>query len=1087
MKKFLLSFILLLGTIIVHAQVTTSSMTGTVTDNETTIPGASIKATHVPSGTVYGTSTNNDGKFSIYGMRVGGPYKVEVTYVGYNPVTYSDISLRLGESFQLNVNLSQDTRELDEIVITANAGIKVVKTGASTSISNREINTLPTISRSITDFTRLTPQSNGNSFGGRDARYNNIQIDGANLNNNFGLSNDPLPGGGAQPISLDAYDQISVNIAPYDVRQSGFTGAGITATTKSGTNTFHGSAYTFFRNQSFIGKKVGDSRIDVSDSKNNVYGLTLGGPIIKNKLFFFVSGEYEKGERPGVTFKPTGGQGSGNTSTTTVEDLQRVSDFLRNQYGYNPGAFDQFPNFTSSNHKILGKIDWNINDNHKLTVKYSDFVGNDDQLLNRTSVPNGGGFSVTGATGTLSRLPYDRFGNNSMAFANSNYGFKNITRSGTAELNSKLGSNMSNQLLLTFTRNKSTRTFDGGVFPSVDIFNGQGGNFLSFGMDPYTNNNDVVNDIYSVTDNFTYNTGKHTITAGVSYEYQKVGNMFMAGSNSYYVYNTLDDFLNQRSPVYYAYTYSLVPGQKNVYSAELKIGQLGIYAQDEFDIASNFKLTYGIRGDLPIYLEKPLENPAIQQLQFYDKNGQLTSYNGNWPKSKLLLSPRAGFRWDVLKDESLIVRGGTGIFTGRIPFVWLTNMPTNSGMYQFGASIRTGDPRLNNIVFNPNPDAYANLFPTEAGTSVPSNIVLMDPDFKFPSVFRSNLAVERNLGNGFVASVEALYSRDINAIRMFNANNNPTDRTIYEGDLQRPGYSSSNARNLNSLNTAIVLANSDKKGYSTSLTAQLTKNFHNGLYGSVAYTYTKAKEITANPGSQASSVWNLNPNVGTSNAQELGLSQYAIPHRIVGSVSYRKEYAKNFASTLSLFYEGSHQGNYSFIVNGDVNGDGNSSADLMYIPRDANDIIFSDILGSNDNVLFTAQQQAEAFDSFISNSSYLKKHRGEFAGRNAALLPWFNRVDLRFLQDFYIQAGERRHTLQFSVDILNFTNMLNKNWGVKNLYVTNNPLRFRSVNEEGRPVYQLQQLDGQLVNEVFMDDISTNSTWSMQLGLRYIF
>ena len=1062
-------------------------MTGTVTDNETTIPGASIKATHVPSGTVYGTSTNNDGKFSIYGMRVGGPYKVEVTYVGYNPVTYSDISLRLGESFQLNVNLSQDTRELDEIVITANAGIKVVKTGASTSISNREINTLPTISRSITDFTRLTPQSNGNSFGGRDARYNNIQIDGANLNNNFGLSNDPLPGGGAQPISLDAYDQISVNIAPYDVRQSGFTGAGITATTKSGTNTFHGSAYTFFRNQSFIGKKVGDSRIDVSDSKNNVYGLTLGGPIIKNKLFFFVSGEYEKGERPGVTFKPTGGQGSGNTSTTTVEDLQRVSDFLRNQYGYNPGAFDQFPNFTSSNHKILGKIDWNINDNHKLTVKYSDFVGNDDQLLNRTSVPNGGGFSVTGATGTLSRLPYDRFGNNSMAFANSNYGFKNITRSGTAELNSKLGSNMSNQLLLTFTRNKSTRTFDGGVFPSVDIFNGQGGNFLSFGMDPYTNNNDVVNDIYSVTDNFTYNTGKHTITAGVSYEYQKVGNMFMAGSNSYYVYNTLDDFLNQRSPVYYAYTYSLVPGQKNVYSAELKIGQLGIYAQDEFDIASNFKLTYGIRGDLPIYLEKPLENPAIQQLQFYDKNGQLTSYNGNWPKSKLLLSPRAGFRWDVLKDESLIVRGGTGIFTGRIPFVWLTNMPTNSGMYQFGASIRTGDPRLNNIVFNPNPDAYANLFPTEAGTSVPSNIVLMDPDFKFPSVFRSNLAVERNLGNGFVASVEALYSRDINAIRMFNANNNPTDRTIYEGDLQRPGYSSSNARNLNSLNTAIVLANSDKKGYSTSLTAQLTKNFHNGLYGSVAYTYTKAKEITANPGSQASSVWNLNPNVGTSNAQELGLSQYAIPHRIVGSVSYRKEYAKNFASTLSLFYEGSHQGNYSFIVNGDVNGDGNSSADLMYIPRDANDIIFSDILGSNDNVLFTAQQQAEAFDSFISNSSYLKKHRGEFAGRNAALLPWFNRVDLRFLQDFYIQAGERRHTLQFSVDILNFTNMLNKNWGVKNLYVTNNPLRFRSVNEEGRPVYQLQQLDGQLVNEVFMDDISTNSTWSMQLGLRYIF
>lgn len=688
-----------------------------------------------------------------------------------------------------------------------------------------------------------------------------------------------------------------------------------------------------------------------------------------------------------------------------------------------------------------------------------------------------------------------------MAFANSNYGFKNVVRTGTAELNSSFGGRMSNQFLATISKVQSTRTSRGGTFPTIDIFDGEGNNYIHAGMDPFTNNNDVINDIFSITDNFTYYAGKHTLTAGGSYEYQTVGNMFMPASNGYYAFNSLDDFLTNQAPAYFAYTYSLVPGQPAVYSAELKLGQLGIYAQDEIQLNNNLNVTVGLRGDLPIYHEQPLENPAFAALTFYGKDGSLTHYStGRWPKSKLLLSPRSGFRWDGLQANTLVIRGGTGVFTGRIPFVYLTNMPTNSGMYQ-GSGALTNPTQLAGIRFNPNPDVYANLFPTTAGTSVPSNanMVFMDPDFRFPQVFRTNLAADKDLGNGFTLTLEGLYTKDVNAARMRNANLKPTNGVINEGGLTRERIIGTGAngavgnadRRLHTdVNTAIVLENTSK-GYSSSLTAQLSKAFTSGLYGSVGYTFTRAKEVTANPGSQATSVWNSNPNVGASNAEELGYSQYAIPHRIVANVSYRVEYLNNLASTVSLFFEGANQSNYSFIVNGDLNGDGNSSTDLMYIPRDASEMNFQEYTTEiNDQpVTFTAQQQEEAFAQFIQNSPYLRNNRGQFAERNAALLPWYNRVDFRFLQDFFIESGRNntRHTLQFSADILNLPNLLNSNWGILQRTITNAPLQYQSLNPAGEPVYQWQQISGDLVTEPFQDVINTTSTWSMQLGLRYIF
>ncbi|SFG88441.1 TonB-dependent receptor [Pedobacter insulae] len=1084
-----------------NAQVTTSSMAGLIRDAKGALPGANVKATHTPSGTVYNASTNNDGRFLIGNARVGGPYTIEVSYVGLKTGKISDVFLKLGETYTLDYSLDDSGTILSEVTIKgARSKNTQQKTGASTNISSRDLVTLPTISRSIADFTRLTPQAgtglSSNSFGGRDARYNNIQVDGANLNNNFGLNTDPLPGGGSQPISLDSYDQISVNIAPYDVRQAGFTGANISAVTKSGTNTFHGSAYGLYRDQSFIGTKIGSNDISssIADSKSKTYGFTLGGPIIKNKLFFFVNAEKEENLAPGIAFYPKGGTGSGTESSTTVGDLKLVSDYLKSKFGYETGAYDNFPGFGRDNHKILAKVDWNINNSNKLTLKYSDFRGTDDQTLNSTSVPNGGGFKVTGQASTLSRAPNNRFGPKSASFENSNYGFLNTTKSGTLELNSTINNRLSNQLILAFTKNKATRDYPGSIFPTIDIYDGTtGGNYITAGMDPYTLNNDVVNDVYNFTNNLTYNAGKHIFTGGLTYEYQKVGNMFMAPANSYYVFNSLNDLLTDKSPVYFAYTYSLVPGKSSVYSAELKIGQAGAYIQDEYNVTDNFKLTMGLRADMPIYHEDPLNNPTTSALNFYaEDNATLRNYRTDkWAKSRVLLSPRIGFRM-ISPDKTTTLRGGLGIFTGKIPFVFLTNIPTNTGMYQFGGAINNnnaaGIAALNGIKLSGDPNAYANLFPKTAGTSTPSNVVFMDENFKFPKVFRVNLGVDKNLGNGYMFTFDGLYTKDMNAVKMRNANLTNINGIVAEGDLTRPRIVGTNKLNAG-VNSAIVLENSEK-GYATSLTGQLSKTYSNGFSASVAYTFTAAKEITANPGSQASSVWNTNPNVGTSNFQELGNSAYAVPHRVIANLSYRREYLKHLATTVSLFFEGANQGVFSYVLNGDINGDGNSSADLMYIPKAGETKFEQYVQGTGSAaVTFTVAEQEAAFEQFINNSPYLKKHRGEFAARNAALLPWLNKIDVRLMQDIFINTGKnaRKQTLQFTADITNAGNLINKNWGTYQRTVLNNPLTFRSIDASNKPTYRLQNVSSKLVTNPFQDLISPTSTYSIQLGLRYIF
>lgn len=1103
MRKSLLIFLFFLfTTAVAFAQVTSSSVSGSVKDaKQGPLPGASIKAVHVPSGTSYSAVSNKDGLFNIPGMRIGGPYTIEVSYIGFNKSTTTDIVLQLGQPFILKAVLSDGGVQLEAVSIKGSKRIVTAKSGASTNISSKQLSTLPTFSRSITDFTRLTPQSNGTSFAGRDSRTNSITVDGANLNNTFGTSSDLLPGGGAQPISIEAYDELSINIAPFDVKQSGFTGAGIYATTKSGTNTFHGSGYTYYKDQSFNGTKIGDNDISaaVAKSSTKTYGFTLGGPIIKNKLFFFTNFEREVSSNPGVSFSPTGT--AGNKSATPVADLEAVSKYLKDNYGYETGAYDNFPAFQNKNTKVLLKLDWNINDKNKLSVKYSYLHATADQIINSTGTPNSGSYTFTGANGQPQTrgnggLPNGRFGLKSMGFENSNYGFLNKVSTGTAELNSTISPKLSNQLLLTFKKYDNPRTSKGSIFPTIDIFNGAGDNYITAGSDPNTKYNEVIDNTVSVYDNITYYAGKHTLTGGINYEFQKIGNSFMPGAAGSYIYNSLSDFLNNRAPIQFTYNQSLIPGVDQVFSADLKVGTFSLYAQDEYSVNDNFKVTFGLRADKGIYMQDPVENPQITALQLPDANGKMTNYNtGKFPKSSILLSPRVGFRASLLEDKSLVIRGGMGIFTGRIPYVFLTNSPSNSAMYNFGG-VATAE-QLKNITLKADPSEYANLFPQTAGTALQNSTVVIDKNYKFPQVFRADLAIEKNLGNGFAATFEAIYTKDINATRMRNANLKTPTGVINEGDFSRVRYvgtANNNAVQASdrsiypNIGTVVVLENTNQ-GYSSALSAQLTKNFFNGFNASIAYTYTKSKEAFSTAGSTAAQVWAITSNVGTSNDVELRNSGNYVPHRIVASASYKFNYLKHGATTIGLFYEGQAGSNpFSYVVNGDLNGDGNGSSDLMYIPKRGSDVNFTSYTTTVNGIgyTYTAQQQAAALEQFISNSPYLSKHRGEYADRNAAFSPWYNRVDANILQDFYINTGGTKHTLQLSAVVINLPNLLNRNWGIKKFNTTNSPLTYTGIDANGVPSYNLRQFDGKLVNQPYQNATS-GTTWSLLLGAKYIF
>ncbi len=1080
------------------AQVTTASMAGLITENNAEpIIGASIVATHEPSGTRYTAVSNVDGRYSIQGMRVGGPYTVRVSYVGMQPVAFENIMLQLGEIEELNVYLTPGSTELGELVVRGRASkFSAEKTGATTNISQAQILSTPTVNRSISDLARMSPYAHGMSFAGGDGRSTNFTIDGANFNNNFGLS-ESLPGGG-NPISMDAIEEMQVVVAPFDVRQTNFIGGGVNAITKSGTNDFKGTAYVYYTNQDLRGNRInGEDLGGRADESKTIYGFTLGGPIVKNKLFFFANYEHETTPFQVIKYRARedGEAVDGMVSRTLASDMQRVGDHLRNKYGYDPGSYSNFPG-DASNNKFLGRLDWNINDFHKLSLRFN-------HTKNSTwNAPNGNssdtGYRLNGTS---------RVGPMSMAFANSMYSMDNKVTSWALDFNSRFTDNLSNQLLFTYTNIEDMRGSNSSPFPFIDIMAGfdDAGNpilepYMSAGYELFTWNNGVKNKIYNVTDNVTWNIGNHRLMGGISFEHQYANNAYMRNGTGYYRYYSVEDFLNGAAPESFALTYGF-NGEKEP-NAQVTFNQLGIYLQDEWNISKKFKLTYGVRLDELMFDNSDLaRNKAIYALNF---GGQHID-TGKWPANRMQVSPRVGFNWDVLGNKSLRVRGGTGIFTGRLPLVFFTNMPTNAGMVQNSVTYKTtyengvpvgADPNLAKLAGGmiTNVDDMIQKFgmPTQLSDEnhvAGSKISGVADDFKMPQVWKSSLALDWQVPVKFPFTLtgEFMYTKNINAVTINNINIKPIDQwnggkgaEYFAGADNRmiyaPDYTYVKGKN------AVLLDNTSKGyGYTFNLTANMQPVDMLNLM--LAYTHTESKEVSGMPGNDPVSTWQGLITVDGPNFGTVQRSRYVIPDRLIGSATWTipfeyKGLARN--TNISLFYTGYSATGNSFCYTNDMNGDGIAN-DLIYIPT-----------ADETPGYFKSQDDAVAFEAFVNQDKYLNSHRGQYAEAYAARAPWIHQFDLRLMEEFEFKVGKTKHAIQLSFDIMNFGNLLNSSWGVQKIATQASNgcrvLKYEGRTADNKPQFSMQKnANGEYYSQTYDYSFNNSQCWQMQVGVKYIF
>ena len=1094
LKHLLLAGIAMLAGTLAYAQVTTSSMNGRVTDEKgEPVVGAAVVATHEPSGTVYGAIVNQNGQYTINGMRAGGPYKVEVSSVGYNSLLFKDVTLQLAETYNLSATLKESTEFLEQVVVigTAKSKFSNERTGAATNIDNSQIAALPTVSRSITDVTRLSPYGgNGMSFAGADGRTANFTVDGANFNNNFGLS-EKLPGGGS-PISIDAIEEMQVVISPFDVRQTNFIGGGVNAITKSGTNTFKGTAYVYHKNENLRGDAIGGEQITGARAKDRTttYGFTLGGPIVKNKLFFFVNYEYVN--TPTIANRWRGsedGKEDANNyiSRTKLSDLQKVSDFVKDKYGYDTGSYTNFP-ADESNQKILARIDWNINDKNHLAVRYNYTLNRGWNAPNKTSMD--GGTRASGA----------RTSQYSMSFANSMYAIDNSVHSVSLDLNSRITDNLSNQFLATFSKLDDTRSTGSSEFPFIDILDGSGQNYMALGYELFSWNNAVHNTIANVRDDLTWYLGNHKVTGGLRYEYQMADNAYMRNGTGYYRYSSLDDFLNGAAPEIVNLTYGY-NGEKNP-AARVRFSQASIYAQDEWSVRENFKLTCGVRFDGLFFNNKDVvTNNAILKLNYYPKAKDFKETHidtGKWPGAQLAISPRVGFNWDVFNNKSLKVRGGTGLFSGRLPLVFFTNMPTNSGSVQYQAQINAKNAAkkgftmaefAGGLVKDANGKVTTNAlyqkllglgypanYKPEDGT-VPSSISAVDNKFKMPQVWKTSLAVDYAIPTSFPfsVSVEGIFNKTINGVMISDwSMKDAGSYAKFNGVDNRPIYPDS-FRNGTS---AFVLENTNKGyGYSASATVNMTPIPEVNIMA--AYTHTASKEITSMPGSNAESAFTYVPTVAGPNYIDLHNAINVIPDRFIASVTHNDHCGNHF----SLIYEtwrGSS--NYSYMLSNDMNGDG-YAYDAVYIPTDAQ--------VKNGDFRFVSDDDRDRFMAFVHKDKYLSKHQGQYAEAYSVYSPWVHRVDFSYKHDFKVKAGKTTNILQLGFDIKNLLNLFNSNWGVMKIL---NPaigteakiLKYEGADADGYAKFSTPK--GVTGNtKTFTPNHAIGQCWYASIGIKYMF
>lgn len=1083
-KKLFFLFICLCFTHSLLAQVTTSTLSGRVEANGESLIGATVTAVHEPSGTRYGVMTNADGRYTIQGMRVGGPYEVKVSYIGYATSVVTDITLQLAETYNQNFDLKEDINQLGDIVVSARASkFAAEKTGASTNISNTQIINMPTVSRSITDYTRLSPYGgNGMTFAGADGRTANFTVDGANFNNNFGLS-DGLPGGG-NPISIDAIEEMQVVIAPYDVRQTNFIGGGVNAITKSGTNTFKGSLYTYQRNENMRGDAVDGMQIPGAreTDRTATYGLTFGGPIIKNKLFFFVNAEMVK--TPTIANRwqaSTDGVADPDNyiSRTTVDDLQAVSDHVKQKYGYNTGSFTKFP-ADESNYKILARLDWNINDMHRLALRYNYTKNRFWNSPNASSMD--GGTRMSGA----------RMSQYSMSYANSMYSMDNLVNSFSANLNSRLSESLSNEFLATYSSLNDLRSSNSDEFPFIDILK-DGQSYISLGYELFTWNNAVHNNVWNIKDELTYYLGNHKIVGGLSYEYKMADNQYMRNGTGYYRYTSLDDFINGAAPEIVDLTYGYDGETKP--AARVRTNKLSAYAQDDWNITQDFKLTYGLRIDGLFFNNADLmTNKAILDL---DYNGRHID-TGKWPGANLIISPRVGFTWDAFGDKSFKLRGGTGLFAGNLPLVFFTNMPTNGGMVQYQAQINAAEAAKRGFTMNDfagglvtDANGKASIgalldklhglgYPTTINPEdgvVPSAVNGVDSKFKMPQVWKTSFAVDYLIPVSFpfTASVEGIFNKTINGVSISDWSiPNVGGFARFNGIDNRPIYPAGYRTNTK----AFMLENTSR-GYGWSFSTELNAQPTEWLSLMAAYTHTVAKDVTGMPGSAAESAFTYVPTVEGPNNIKLHNSQYVTPDRFIFNVTANDKSGNHY----SLIYETWRGGyNYSYMTTNDMNGDG-YNYDAVYVPTDQE--------VADNQFRFIDEDNKTRFMDYVHNSDYLKNRQGKYTEAYSLYSPWVHRIDFSYKHDFTVMAGKNKNTLQLSFDMKNLLNFFNSGWGVAkglNPEIGSDPriLKYEGVDADGYATFSTPaSINGQ--TKTFTKNVSLGQCWYAGIGVRYTF
>ncbi len=1086
-RIYLFLILLCISTISATAQVTTAALTGKVTDGKTQeeIIGATVQAIHAPSGTRYAAITNIDGLFTIQGMRTGGPYEVTISYIGYQSKHYSGIQLTLGETFSLDVQISEDANELEEVVVIGKATkFATERTGASVNISNSTMVELPTVNRSMSDIARLSPYANGMSFAGGDSRSSNFTLDGANMNNNFGLSGD-LPGGG-NPVSIDAIEEVQVVIAPYDVKLTNFIGGGLNAVTKSGTNTFKGTAYVYHTNENLHGNRI-DNQIlsDPGTNRNTTYGFTIGGPILKDKLFFFANMEHSYiPTTPNKWRASTDGimDTKQNISRTMASDMEKVSSILKQRYGYDPGSYTDFP-VDDGNTKYLARIDWNINTRHKLAVRFNHTIKSSWSTPSPTSNDVGHSFNYQTQARTSAY---------SMIFANSMYETNNRITTISADLNSRFSEKFFNQLLFTYSDIKDSRESNSAPFPFVEILTTDDAGikepYMSFGYELFSWNNLVRNRITTINDNATFYLGNHKLTAGLSLEHQMARNCYMRNATGYFSYNSLNDFINGAVPEGVALTWGY-NGIDNP-GVEVSFNQFGAYAQDEWNANKHLKLSMGIRFDDLVFNDDNLiRNNAIYQLDYEGRHIDTSK----WPKANLQISPRIGFIWDIFGDKTLKVRGGTGLFAGRLPLVFFTNMPSNSGMFQYQYNTRyqtdgnkavmealagglvTDRNQLRDIICATDPDAKATISP-ETG-ALPSSIAAVDPDFKMPQVWKSSIAIDYIVPIEVPLSVtgEIIYTKKIHDIMLddYDIKSDYTNWPRMTGADNRLIYPDDHRINKKS---AYVLTNT---GRGHGFTANLTVNAEpiKDLRITAAYTHTVVKEVSGMIGSNVSNVYQGMFTIDGAKFATPQNSNYVLPHRIMANVNYK--YGKDH---FSLFYNGFTGGNYSYYYSNDINGDG-MALDLMYIPR------------NDSEIKFATEEDRVSFWNFVEQDDYLSSHKGEYAEAFSVRAPMVHRFDFRWAHDFDLKTGNTRHRLQLSVDIQNIGNLFSSRWGVmKDLASSANGGKLLRVTNVGdvrngaQPVFSMNKnADGTPITKTWDYNHAYDQCWSLQIGFKYFF